>query len=158
MKIGIIKKLKMIISGERPLIDVWHYTLGNFRYKLWYWKANYNYSHKYIRWIYRINLHKLIRKHIREQIEYRIRWMDEECYNSGSCKICGCSTIALQMCNKSCDKPCYPPMMNKNKWRNYNKGHAIFDNKLKAHWIKMISKQGKPILVKETKYSYVQNN
>lgn len=57
-----------------------------------------------------------MRNHIREQIEYRIKVMNPECRNSGSCIKCGCMTTALQMCNKSCEGLCYPPMMNKYYW------------------------------------------
>lgn len=39
-------------------------------------------------------------------------------YN-GSCKICGCDTTALQMADKACPKPCYPPMMNRENWMMY---------------------------------------
>ena len=42
--------------------------------------------------------------------------MDTKCYTAGECKLCGCETTALQMANKQCDKPCYPPMMSKGKW------------------------------------------
>ncbi len=58
----------------------------------------------------------MIRDHIKEQIDYRIEVMDRDCYNQGSCIICGCSTTALQMADKACDKPCYPPMMKKKEW------------------------------------------
>lgn len=61
----------------------------------------------------------LIRKHIREQIVWRISVMDIDCYSEGSCKICGCETVALQMANKACPKPCYPEMMTKKKWSVY---------------------------------------
>lgn len=95
---------RRIKKHKRKLIDIWHYLLGNYRYKLYY--------SKYFKW--------LIRVHIRGQIKYRIVWMDQDCYEQGSCKKCGCETTALQMCNKSCDKPCYPPMMNEHKWKIYN--------------------------------------
>lgn len=63
----------------------------------------------------------LIRKHIRDQIDFRIKFMDKECYENGSCKLCGCATTALQMADKQCDKPCYPPMMNKRRWNRFYK-------------------------------------
>jgi len=43
--------------------------------------------------------------------------MDPECFEQGSCKMCGCDTTALQMADKACDKPCYPTMMTRDKWR-----------------------------------------
>lgn len=75
------------------------YTQGKLRYKLFY-----------------SNFAFLIRPHIREQIEARIRSMDKGCYEAGECKLCGCQTTALQMANKACDKPCYPKMLTKSEW------------------------------------------
>lgn len=79
---------------------------------------------------YHPRLKFLIRKHIREQIDFRIKYMDKECYENGSCKLCGCATTALQMANKSCDKPCYPPILNKKDWYNFISGKEefIFNN------------------------------
>jgi hypothetical protein len=59
----------------------------------------------------------LMRNHIREQIDWRISIMDRDCFNQGSCKLCGCATTALQMANKACDKPCYPTMYNEREWK-----------------------------------------
>lgn len=84
--------------------DTWYYIQGNIRYKLWYSKYSW-----------------LIRKHIREQIDMRIKSMNRECYNSGSCINCGCKTTHLQMCNKSCKGDCYPKMMNKKQWEEAKK-------------------------------------
>src|SRR6185436_12757653 len=96
MKITTKKKKKITLE------NIVAYIQGNFRYKLYY-------SFPY-----------LLSKHIKEQIDYRIRVMDKECYNEGSCKLCGCATTALQMADKSCDKPCYPPMMNRKQWIDFN--------------------------------------
>ena len=84
--------------------NIYYYLQGSLRYKLFY--SNYM---------------SLIPKHVREQIEYRVSVMDPECYEQGQCKICGCKTIALQMANKSCPKPCYPPMMNRKEWKTFIK-------------------------------------
>lgn len=91
------------MSKAKPTIkNIISYIQGNIRYKLYYSKFSF-----------------LIPRHIREQIEYRIYKMDRECYNQGSCKMCGCKTTALQMANKQCDKPCYPKMMNRREWKNF---------------------------------------
>ena len=90
------------------------YIQGNLRYKLFY-----------------SNFAFLIRLHIREQIEARIRSMDPECYNAGECKLCGCQTTALQMADKACDKPCYPKMMIKKQW----------------NFFKDLSKKGYPVAI-----------
>jgi hypothetical protein len=103
--------LRQILNGQRPLIDIWHYFVGNYRYKLYYSKY---------KW--------LIRKHIREQIEYRINVMKTDCLLKGECTECGCATPALQMCSKACEGSCYPAMMEKDFWlmlpkciRNYKR-------------------------------------
>lgn len=82
--------------------NVYSYFLGWYRYQLYYRFGK-----------------KLIRNHILEQIEYRIKVMNEECFNSGSCVECGCSTTALQMCNKSCDGNCYGPMLPRREWQKF---------------------------------------
>lgn len=152
------KKIKMMRG--RPLIDIWHYIIGNFRYNLYYsegcWKKEILSSGR----IVNIQVkNPFMRKHIYEQINYRIKWMDKECYDNGSCKICGCETTALQMCNKSCEKPCYPSMMNKKQWEVFKKGSTYTDKHGK--WMPTFTEGdefGRPILLKETPYSYVQDN
>lgn len=102
--------LMQIINGQKSVSDVWHYLLGNYRYFLYY--SSYK---------------NLIRLHILEQIEFRVKNMDKECFNAGECKLCGCQTTALQMCNKACDKPCYPSMMNKKEWEIFKRGGIFVD-------------------------------
>ena len=87
----------------------WEWLVGNWRYLCYY--------REWLRW--------LLRRHIREQIEWRIEVMDQECYSRGSCKMCGCSTTALQMANKACPKPCYPKMMGKAEWEDYKKEYKL---------------------------------
>lgn len=62
---------------------------------------------------------KLVPLHIREQIEWRIKKMDQKCLSNGACLLCGCSTPGLQMANDMCDKPCYPDMMDKLNWEEF---------------------------------------
>lgn len=82
----------------------------------------------------------MLRKHIRQQIEFRIKYMDRECYQNGSCKFCGCTTTALQMANKSCDKPCYPEMMDKRCWEAFNLGDIVEDKN--GCWFKDTETEG----------------
>lgn len=107
------KYLMQMIRGQRSFIDIWHYLVGNYRYSLYYSKR--------FSW--------LMRSHIREQIKFRIEQMDKECYNNGECKLCGCQTTALQMCNKPCDKPCYPSLMTKPVWKIFKDCKLIIDEK-----------------------------
>lgn len=83
--------------------DIYYYAQGTIRYKLFY-----------------SIFAGLIRDHILQQIFFRVNSMDMKCYEDGQCKLCGCKTTALQMCDKACDKPCYPPMMNKKDWHTAN--------------------------------------
>jgi hypothetical protein len=88
-------------KGNVKLIDVWYYIQGNVRYKLFYSKK----------------FSFLIRRHIREQINFRIIVMRKECYDNGECVICGCATTALQMCDKACEGSCYFSMLSSDEWR-----------------------------------------
>lgn len=83
----------------RKLFNIYYYIQGYIRYYLYYSKFN-----------------SLLFLYIKNQIKYRINSMDSRCYNDGSCKICGCKTTPLQMCNKACDKPCYPSMLSRRVW------------------------------------------
>lgn len=94
-----------MMKAKLSIKNIIAYLQGNIRYYLYYSRFKF-----------------LIRKHIREQIDFRIKYMDKECYENGSCKLCGCATTALQMANKSCDKPCYPPIVNKSDWESFYKG------------------------------------
>ena len=89
------------------------YMQGNFRYKLYYSKFNF-----------------LIPLYIREQIDSRITSMKEECYNDGSCIMCGCKTTALQMATKPCDGDCYPKMLTRKEWRYLKKRKLMVIDKV----------------------------
>lgn len=93
------------------------YIVGNLRYKLFYNKQ----------------LSTLMRNHIKEQIMSRIISMDSECYDKGQCKMCGCSTTALQMANKPCDQPCYPRMMSRREWRKLKESKDSRTDKWGVH-------------------------
>lgn len=82
------------------------YIQGNIRYRLYYSKYK-----------------PLIRTHILEQIYLRIKSMNKECYDNGSCIKCGCKTTQLQMADKPCEGACYPPMVSKDKWNYMKKGN-----------------------------------
>lgn len=90
-----LEKMKSKITVK----NIISYVQGNIRYRLYYSRFRF-----------------LIREHIREQYEYRIRVMKKECYESGNCVICGCKTTNLQFANKPCDGNCYPRMMSKKEW------------------------------------------
>ncbi len=94
---------------SKALLKICSYIIGNFRYKLYY----------------NPKLSFLIRKHIREQIEMRIKVMNRECYDNGECVLCGCSCTALQMCERKCEGDCYPKMVNKRIWNKFNISNEI---------------------------------
>lgn len=110
-----------MMKAKINLKNIFAYIQGNIRYKIYY-------KYKFLKF--------LVPKYIWEQIEIRINSMDKECYNNGACKICGCSTTALQFANKSCDKPCYPNMMSKgNFYKNrYSKNKLYFDEQNNTLW------------------------
>lgn len=59
----------------------------------------------------------LLRKHIKDQFNYRLSIMNQTCLDNRECIECGCKTPNLQFSNKSCEGLCYPPMVSKNKWK-----------------------------------------
>ena len=67
-------------------------------------------------WITPIFKRYLMRKHIREQITYRMNSINKECYQNGSCIHCGCEIPQLLMANKTCGGNCYPVMACKKHW------------------------------------------
>ncbi len=101
----------MKMKRKTKVSDVKNYVVGHYRYAIYYFSSN--------KLILRRIVKSLMRNHIKEQIDYRIRVMNRECLDSGSCIKCGCMTTALQMCNKSCEGDCYPPMFSKKKWKNF---------------------------------------
>lgn len=111
----LIKKFKQILKNPK---DIFYYFQGNFRYKLYY-SDNWGF---------------IMKEHIRDQIDFRIKYMDKDCYNEGSCKLCGCETTALQMANKSCDKPCYPPLMKLKDWSLFKYVRRAYADKTGRVW------------------------
>lgn len=63
-------------------------------------------------------VYNLLPSHIKQQIQIRI-WSSIPCIEIGQCKICKCSTPALQMADKACEKPCYPAMLSKKDWEEF---------------------------------------
>lgn len=119
-----MKKEKITIK------NIYYVIQGYIRYYLYYWKSNYNYTNRFVKWIFLLPLHKLISTHIREQITIRINSMKKECYNNGSCTECGCRTTHLQMANKKCLGDCYPAMQSKKNWNLLkNKKIVISDSR-----------------------------
>lgn len=112
-----MKKAKVNLS------NICAYIQGNFRY--------YCYYHGF-QW--------LMRRHILEQIRARILSMDQECYKAGQCKLCGCSTTALQMANKTCEGLCYPSMLNKTTWSRANTGMRSLIYKDDKVWVYDVKK------------------
>ncbi len=98
----------MTIKG-RPIKDVWHYLVGNYRYKIFY--------SGFKTW--------LLREHIRKQIEFRFTYVPNECWTNGSCKECGCMIPHLQMAHKTCDADCYPELMDAKHWESFQLGVTI---------------------------------
>jgi hypothetical protein len=105
------------MKAKVNLINILSYLVGNYRY-----------------WLMGSEFQWLIRSHIYEQIQWRISVMDRNCYADGSCFICGCPTTKLQMAKRSCDKPCYPTMMNKKQWGTFKLGGIVFDPRTMNMW------------------------
>jgi|SRR6187402_8374 len=106
------------MKSKINLKNILYYLQGNIRYELYDSRFSY-----------------LIKKHIREQIDCRINSMNSKCYTDGQCELCGCKTTALQMCNKSCEKPCYPPILNKEQWNSLVEGWLYLDKNTGLIWL-----------------------
>lgn len=103
--LNFLKNLKLLLIKikNNPKV-MYEYLLGNYRY-------------------YCINnrvLYYLIRPHIEEQYYFRLNKMKDICFTNGECIKCGCQTPQLQMANKACEGACYPDIMTKEEWINYN--------------------------------------
>lgn len=149
------KMILQVIQGKRPLADVIHYIIGNYRYKLYYSTCKGAYCMK-------PKKHVLMRQHVYEQIQYRIKVMNPTCFNKGECIKCGCTTTALQMANKRCDGICYPSMMNKEEWERFKTNG--YRREKDGMWMNIITmhpdktETTKNIFYKETNNSYVPTN
>lgn len=86
------------------------FLLGTYRYEVYYMNP----------W--------WLRDFIVDQFEARIASMNPKCYTDGQCVMCGCQTTALQMAKKSCNAPCYPPLMGRKEWEAFkNNGGGEID-------------------------------
>lgn len=61
----------------------------------------------------------LLPAHKREQYEWRLKVMNQECLTKGACIVCGCDTPQLQMIDDACENDCYPKMMDEDEWRRF---------------------------------------
>lgn len=108
-----------LISFKYSWYEIVDYFRANIRYFCYY---NSKFRH-------------LLKPHIIEQIDFRINvMMDHECYNNGSCKICGCTTTNLQMANKPCEGLCYPPIVGKDHWKAFKNHGVINDTENNLLW------------------------
>jgi hypothetical protein len=63
-------------------------------------------------------------KHVREQIRYRLNMMNETCILKGECP-CQCLVPYKQFENRSCEKNCYPELMEEKQWADYKTKNNI---------------------------------
>jgi hypothetical protein len=123
------KHLMAIWKGQRPKIDMWHYIVGNYRY-FFYYGGTLSRKSGIISWLRK----QVLREYIKEQIAFRIHVMKQECYDNGECIMCGCSTTQLQMCAKTCDDNCYPPLLSKDNWYFFKRGVLMWSENNAYCW------------------------
>ena len=66
--------------------------------------------------------------HVYEQIIWRrteVARVSPECWESNSCKVCGCDVLGKTMEDRSCEGFCYPEMMGEGEWDKYKKMNNI---------------------------------
>ena len=56
--------------------------------------------------------------HVKEQIIWRHGKADKDCIEKGVC-YCGCEMPDMLYADKTCEKNCYPVMMDKKTWEDY---------------------------------------
>lgn len=93
-------------AREITLSNVWAYLTGNIRF----WLSR----HRATRW--------MVGEMTILQIIFRLFMMDDECYDNGQCKECGCKTINLQFASKRCKGDCYPELMRGRKFIKFLNG------------------------------------
>ena len=76
----------------------------------------------------------LLRKHIKEQYEWRLTQSNPKCLDNGECIMCGCKTPNLMMANRSCEDRCYPEMLNKKEWKELSWQTYIMNKYHKNSW------------------------
>lgn len=91
--INLVKKLR-----RNPRL-MWNYFLGNYRY-----------------FLYKNNI-PLIRKHIKEQYEWRLELANPSCLDNGACIKCGCTTPQLLFSPESCEGSCYSDLVSRKLWK-----------------------------------------
>lgn len=96
-----LNHIKNLLRGQVSRKDVWYYIQGNTRQFL-YDKASF-----------------LLRKHIKEQYEFRKKVANKECKENFECKECGCAIPQLFFANKPCKGNCYGKMKTKTNWNNF---------------------------------------
>lgn len=121
MNFNILKhNLKLLAASKHPISDSLSYFEGHTRYSLYYSQSKL--------------LHRLMRKHIRQQIKLRIHNMNPICYKEGACIHCGCETPYLQMSTPPCQGLEYPPLIpSPSNWSKFLTGNytirATLNNK-----------------------------
>ena len=65
-----------------------------------------------------------LEEHIQEQIVWREKLALPECIKNKQC-YCGCDMPDMLYADKTCERNCYPEMMNKETWENYKKQNNI---------------------------------
>lgn len=106
----------MITKEQITFKNVKAFIQGYYRYYMYIWFKT-----------------KLLREHIVSQYRTRLNSVDKKCLADGQCKLCGCAVPQLLWADKACDKPCYPPMMDKITWNKF------FQN---DDWILEVTKTG----------------
>lgn len=95
----------------------------------------------------------LLPLYIKEQIEFRINYMNRFCYYRGKCISCNTNVNILQTAVKSCNYSCFPSIMfSKYEWNLFKDGgYAFLDIDKDTYFSYKLSKDSKDnkILIRE---------
>lgn len=95
----------------------------------------------------------LLPLYIKEQIEFRINYMNRFCYYRGKCISCNTNVNILQTAVKSCNYSCFPNIMFSNyEWKLFKDGgYTFLDVDKDTYFSYKLSKdlKGNKILIRE---------
>jgi len=100
------KGIKMMMSGQYKLPDIFHFLTGEWRFFIYYGVDPLWLSER-VRFTYEYRVEKVRQKSL-------------ECIENGHCVVCGCVTPDLFFANKADKGGCYPKMISKRDYKAMN--------------------------------------
>ena len=85
-----------------------------------------------------------LESHVKEQALFRL-WLvkqrSPECYETNSCKECGCEVSSRVFENRACEGSCYGEILPKDSWEEFKKISPAFKKFISNNWTKFNIKE-----------------